>query len=116
MLHHAGGELTVEVEEGAPDVDATALAVAAGSDEGVTISQSFHPLTGQPLPPNEAIGYSEAWDLREAMFDAIHVLPPEKPNARDWLSRYEVLTTGAEIGGIAGLNRLFVHIRTGAGQ
>ncbi|MDX6438314.1 MAG: hypothetical protein QOF45_897 [Gaiellaceae bacterium] len=110
LLHHSGGERRVEVEDRAPDVEAVA-AVGVGEEKPL-ISHNFHPLSGEALPATEAVGYSDAWDVREAMLDAIRVLPPQNPNVADWLSHYEVVTMGAEIGGIAGFDRLFVHVRS----
>jgi hypothetical protein len=62
-------------------------------------------------PPSEAVGYSDSWDLAEAMRDAISKLPRRGERIADMLRQYEVLEVGAEIGGIAGFNHLKVRVR-----
>lgn len=96
LVRHAGGELTVPVQS---------LEASAGRHAGL-------PLLGE-LPqtePQEATGYSKAWDLQEAMRDAIAQLP-RRTDVTDWLYRYTVVEVGAEVGGIAGFNRLRVTVR-----
>jgi hypothetical protein len=91
-LHTAGGTLELPVEQ-IPE----ARAVAEGS----------------PIPsgPVEAVGYSDSWDLGEAMKDAIASLPDRGAGIPDWLSTYRVLEIGAEVGGIAGWNRMRVRVQ-----
>jgi hypothetical protein len=57
-----------------------------------------------------AVGYSDKWDLAEAMRDAIGQLPDSHPGVQDWLYSYTVASIGAEIGGLAGFNRLRVEV------
>lgn len=98
LLHHAGGELSVDVTE----LDASErLGVAPGERPPVELPQT---------EPSEAVGYSKSWDLQEAMRDAIAQLP-RREDIADWLYHYKVVDIGAEIGGIAGLNRLRVTVR-----
>jgi hypothetical protein len=111
-LHHAGDSLTVPVEDYAPDRVTGSFDETARS-ETFALSNTADPLSGALLPADEAVGYSNAWDLGEALREAARGLPPRRPDVADWLSRYEVVSIGAEIGGIAGLNRLFVRVRGG---
>jgi hypothetical protein len=62
-------------------------------------------------PPSEAVGYSNSYDVGEAVRDAIGQLPPRDRGIPDWLSTYTVVEIGAQIGGIAGFNRLFARVR-----
>jgi hypothetical protein len=62
-------------------------------------------------PPSEAVGYSDSYDVGEAVRDAIRQLPPRDHGIPDWLARYTVVEVGAEVGGLAGLNRLFARVR-----
>lgn len=62
-------------------------------------------------PPSEAVGYSESYDVGEAIRNAIEQLPPRDHGIPDWLSRYTVVEIGAEVGGIAGFNHLFARVR-----
>jgi hypothetical protein len=62
-------------------------------------------------PPSEAVGYSSSYDVGEAIRNAIEQLPPRDRGIADWLSTYTVLEIGAEVGGIAGWNRLFARVR-----
>jgi hypothetical protein len=94
-LHHADGDLQVPVQDLTQELDDSARAefVPAGR-------------------PSEATGYSDAWDFAEAFRDAIGKLPPGPgANIPDWLYTYEVTSIGAEIGGIAGFNHMYVKVR-----
>jgi hypothetical protein len=62
-------------------------------------------------PPAEATGYSDSFDFAEAFRDAIRQLPDRGPGIPDWLYTYEVTSIGAEIGGIAGFNRMYVRVQ-----
>lgn len=101
-VHHAGGELNVEVEELTPDVPGRRAVAperrAAGS------------ILDVEREPQEAIGFSRAYDLGEAIQDAVRQLPPQGAGIADWLSTYTVVSIGAEIGGIAGFNHLKVRV------
>lgn len=55
-------------------------------------------------------GYSDQWNLAEAMKDAIGKLPDRSAGTADYLSTYIIKQTGAEKGGFPGLNRLFVDV------
>ena len=59
---------------------------------------------------NEATGYSDRYSLEEAMHNAIKALPPIT-GYPDMLTIIKVVEIGAEIGGIAGFNRMMVRIR-----
>jgi hypothetical protein len=96
-LHTAGGNIDVAIETiPPPDGD---VAAAAADDPRAAAE------------PIEAVGYSDDWDFGAAMKDAIAQLPDRSGGARDWLSTYQVVAVGAEIGGIAGFNRLAVKVR-----
>lgn len=100
-LHHAGGELSVEVEELSPDTEGLLQDLAAPKIP-----------MGDVLPQGgEAVGYSRNFDFKEAFQDAIDKI--RVPSVPDWLTTYTVLEVGAEIGGIAGFNHLFVRVRGG---
>lgn len=58
-----------------------------------------------------ATGYSDKWDLGEAFKDAIANLPKDKNPFPDKLYHYTIVEIGAEIGGIAGFNRMKVIIK-----
>lgn len=101
-LQHAGGELSVPVES------------VSGYDEGLVDSLRTKTVFGVPpvLPPtSEAVGYSTNWDFTEAFRRAVDKIPT--PDIADWLATYTVVEIGAEVGGIAGVNHLFVRVRGG---
>lgn len=100
-LHHAGGELSVDVEDLSSDTEGLVRGLAT----------SAVPM-GDVLPHGgEAVGYSRSFDFTEAFQDAIGKIPA--PSIPDWLATYTVLEVGAEIGGIAGFNHMFVRVRGG---
>lgn len=101
-LHHAGGELSVDVEDLSPEAEGL---VASRSAIGPVLS----PAAGIPAEGSEAVGYSRKFDFTEAFQDAIAKIPV--PSIPDWLTNYSVLEIGAEIGGITGFNRMFVRVR-----
>lgn len=92
---HAGGEVTAPV---------TALVPAASERSAGPVVVDFE--TG----PDEAVGYSNSWDLGEALRDAIANMGPGNPGA-DWLHQYTISELGAEVGGIAGFHHLRVRVR-----
>lgn len=98
VVHHAGGDLSVEVT--ALEADER-LGLVPGDRPGVELPQTER---------SEAVGYSRSWDLQEAMRDAIAQLP-RREDMTDWLYHYEVVEIGAEVGGIAGFNRMRVTVR-----
>jgi len=63
---------------------------------------------GPPL--NQADGYSNSFSLEEAILDAIRQLPTS--DIPDWLTVVHIASIDAELGGIAGLSRLKVHVTT----
>jgi hypothetical protein len=112
VLHHADGSLTVDVSEYAPDQAPQLGDESAPSDVSSSISNAMDPLSGGVLPVGEAVGYSNAWDLGEALREAVRGLPPRR-RIPDYLMRCEVISIGAEVGGIAGWRRVFVRVRGG---
>ena len=108
---HEGGTLTVKVEDYAPDREPTELLASAPGEGDELISNAHDPESRELLPLHEAVGYSMSWSLSEAMHEAIKALPPQRPNAADWPSRYVVVKIGASIGGLAGWSRLFARVR-----
>ncbi len=95
-LYHADGDFDVEVQDLTQELE-------AGSARA-ELALGYQ--------PSEATGYSDAWDLAEAFRDAIGKLPPSPgANIPDWLYTYEVTSIGAEIGGIAGFNHMYVKVR-----
>lgn len=111
VVHHADGNLTVDVSEYAPD-STPKYPESAPGDTVSLISNAADPLSGDVLPVGDAVGYSNAWDLGEALREAARGLPPRR-RIPDYLKRCEVISIGAEVGGIAGLSRVFVRVRGG---
>lgn len=94
-LHTAGGNIEVAIETiPSPDGDAAPAAV--------------DPRTA---PPVDAIGYSDNWDFGEALKNAIAQIPDRGAGIPDWLNTYQVVSVGAERGGIDGRDRLGVMVR-----
>lgn len=108
---HESGKLAVDVEDYAPDQEPAELLPGAPGEGEPLISNAYDPKSRTLLPFNEAVGESAAWSLEEAMRDAIRALPPRGTNVPDWLSTYEVVSIGAESGGIAGRHHLVVRVR-----
>ena len=95
-LYHADGDIQVPVQDLTQELDENSARAELALGH----------------PPSEATGYSDAWDLAEAFRDAIGKLPPGPgANIPDWLYTYEVTSIGAEIGGIAGFNHMYVKVR-----
>ncbi len=84
-LHHEGGVMEIPVEDRV--------------QQPILLDQA-----------REATGYSNAFDFAEAFRDAMGHLPDQGAGIPDWLSRYVVVEIGAEIGGIVGLNRMYVRV------
>ncbi|MCA1679719.1 MAG: hypothetical protein LC790_13650 [Actinobacteria bacterium] len=97
VVHHAGDELTVEVQE-------LKLPLEAAGAPARSVLDDLN------REPHEAVGRSRDYDLGEAMRDAISQLPVQGAGIPDWLSTYSVVSIGAEIGGIAGFNHLTVRV------
>jgi hypothetical protein len=100
-LHHAGGVLDIPVEDSAQQ-----------PEEPDSSAPGIRTPPPPPPSPYEAIGYSDAFDFAEAFRDAISKLPDQGGGIPDWLDEYKVVDIGAEIGGIAHLNRMYVRVRT----
>ena len=64
-----------------------------------------------PEVPATASGYSDNWDVGEAFKDAIANLPEDSNPFPDKLYHYTITEISAEIGGIAGFNRMKVTIK-----
>jgi hypothetical protein len=62
-----------------------------------------------PLPVVKR-GFSNSFDFAEAMKNAMTQIPDRGAGIPDFLAHYTVKKIGAEVGGIAGLNRLFVDV------
>jgi hypothetical protein len=59
-----------------------------------------------------AVGYSKNWDFGEALRDAIENLPERQPSGiADELFTFEVVETGALVGGIVPFNHMYVKVR-----
>jgi hypothetical protein len=111
VLHQAGGALQLLVEE---PVEVPVEGLVGPSAE-LRSSNLRDPLTGVALGPAEAVGYSSAYDFGEALRAAIASLPAPNSMYPDELFRYEVLASGAEIGGFAGFDQLWVKVRGARG-
>lgn len=102
-LHHAGGELSLRVENLTPDDEPAVRALTSSGPAALGLDL--------PAERGEAVGTSRAFDFDEAFRDAIAKIPT--PSIPDWLATYTVLEVGAQIGGIAGFNHLFVRVQGG---
>lgn len=88
VLHHAGGEMKVEVRTGEP------------------------PAVQQVEEYDEAEGRSSRrFDFGRALENAIANLPPVTSPIPDWLYTIEVTEIEAQLGGIAGSHDLVVRVR-----
>ncbi|HYR74673.1 MAG TPA: hypothetical protein VEM96_02415 [Pyrinomonadaceae bacterium] len=67
-------------------------------------------LSGDKVKLHTATGYSNSFSFTEALQDAIGNLPPDTDPYPDKLVNVRVVQTGAEFGGIAGLNRMYVTV------
>lgn len=95
VVHHSGGELTVEVSELSVDGDADRR--APGPLSGL--------VDGAPVT---AFGYSRDYDLAEAVRAAVSQLPDRGAGIPDFLNTYSIVSMDVEIGGIGGWNHLKV--------
>jgi hypothetical protein len=91
-LHHEGGVMEISVDDHA--------------EQPILVQQAR-----DMDKAREATGYSDAFDFAEAFREAIDHLPDQGAGIPDWLSTYVVVEVGAEIGGIAGFNRMYVRVR-----
>lgn len=101
LLHHGGGEMTVEVEELHPS---STLARPSGGAAGTGIFDVER-------EPVDAVGRSRSYDFAEALREAVDQLPAQHPEIPDWLSTYTVVSIGVHRGGIGGFDHLVVHVR-----
>ncbi len=62
------------------------------------------------MTKREAVGYSSAFDFREAFEDALKKLPADPNPFPDKLVVVRVVESGALLGGIAGFHKMFVRI------
>lgn len=102
----AGERLTVEAAGGNVEVTVEKVEVdlsVATEEPGASIDD----IAGTPVV---ATGYSDDYDVGAAMKDAIDKLPARGGGIPDWLAQYRVVEIGAEIGGIAGFNRLYAKV------
>lgn len=60
----------------------------------------------------ESTGYSDSMNFDEAFSNAIHNLPPTQPNYPDELESIRVVEIGALFGGIAGISKMYVKIKS----
>jgi hypothetical protein len=77
-------------------------------DQPVPLSAEDNNLHDQP---RSATGYSSNWELAEAFRDAIRNLPPDPHPYPDKLYQFTIVHLGAEIGGLAGLDRMKVTVQ-----
>lgn len=66
--------------------------------------------SGGGLGLHTATGYSESFSFTEAFQNAIANLPPDENPYPDKLIKVTVVKTGAEFGGLPGLNRMFITV------
>lgn len=85
--------------------------------ESVTVrytpSSSKTRLAAELLPvglPVTRRGFSNSFDFAEAMKNAMAQIPDRGSSIPDFLTHFSVKKIGAEVGGIAGFNRLFVDV------
>jgi hypothetical protein len=102
----AGQQLTIEAADG--NVEVTVEKVEVDLSVGTEgPGASIDDIVG---PPAVAIGYSDDYDFGAAIKDAIGKLSPRGGGIPDWLAHYRVVEIGADVGGIAGFNRLYVKV------
>ena len=94
-LYHADGEWEIPVQDLSQELE--------GDTARTELALGYR--------PSEATGYSGTFDFAEALGDAISKLPDRGAGIPDWLYTYEVTSIGAEIGGIAGFNHMYVKVR-----
>jgi hypothetical protein len=89
---------------GMPSPFSLAKVIETGRGEDIQI------LSGDKVKLHTATGYSNSFSFTEAFQDAIGNLPPDDNPFPDKLMNVSVVRTGAEFGGIAGLNRMYVTV------
>lgn len=99
VIHHAGGELTVDVAK--LDMDDAVTERSPGKLPPDLFG-------GEPV---DACGYSRNYDLAEAVHEAVAQLPDRGAGIPDYLNTYSILSADVEIGGIGGWNHLKVTVR-----
>jgi hypothetical protein len=63
-----------------------------------------------PADPRRATGYSERFDFGEAFRDALRSLPGSRAGDPDTLTTVHVTDVGALLGGVGGIERMFVSV------
>lgn len=106
---HADGQDSVEVEH-IRDYDASAKVTLAGGGE-VPVAAIIPPSARSRHETVEATGYSDTHSFDEAFKDALEALPKVKGGYPDKMVRITVVEIGAEFGGIAHFDHMFVRVR-----
>jgi hypothetical protein len=122
VLHHRDGTEKVPVEAiKLSDEQSNFAAEAASGGGGMPFpfslakvletgrGQDLH-IVSDKVKLHTATGYSNSFAFTEAFQDAIANLPPDTNPFPDKLINVRVVDTGAEFGGIAGLNRMYVTV------
>lgn len=123
VLHHRDGDEKVPVKVIKLSAAQSKLAAGeAGSGGGMPFpfslskvletgrAEDIELLSGDKVKLHTATGYSNSFSFKEAFKDAIDNLPPDTNPHPDKLVNVRVVRTGAEFGGIAGLNRMYVTV------
>ena len=123
VLHHRDGAEKVRVEVIKLSAEQTKLAAEEADGGGgmpfpFSLSkvietgrgEDIQILSGDKVKLHTATGYSNSFSFTEAFQDAIGNLPPDNDDYPDKLINVRVVQTGAEFGGIAGLNRMYVTV------
>ena len=122
VLHHRDGSEKVPVEVIKLSGEQAKFAAEEGSGGGMPFpfslakvietgrSEDIQILSGDKVKLHTATGYSNSFSFTEAFQDAIANLPPDNNSYPDKLINVSVVQTGAEFGGIAGLNRMYVTV------
>ena len=106
---HAGGQDNVAVEHIREYHSHGQMSPLGGE---VPLPYVFPPSTARKSSTDgSATGYSSTFDFGEAMREAIAALPLPQQPYQDQLTSITVVEVGAEFGGIAGFQHLFVRVR-----
>lgn len=126
------GEVQYRVMENfaAPASETITVHDASGPHEVPVRKLDFHPGLGpdpaSPVPGaamlhaaggteaalETSTGYSASWDFGEALRSAVEGLPSQRtPGMADEMFRWEVVSSGAVVGGFAGFHHLYVTVR-----
>jgi hypothetical protein len=110
-VFHVGGKIEVPVQQIADRPPAEMQVTASGGGEVPFPFGFLPPSAFESEPGRISTGYSEAFDFREAFFQAIATLPDDRDQYPDQLRRFNVIEIGAEFGGVAGFQHLFVRVQ-----